>query len=1169
MQMCPYELSMEINFPKLEKKILKFWLRNKIFEKSIEQRKRTRNFIFYEGPPTANGKPGIHHVLSRIFKDIICRYKTMRGFKVERKAGWDTHGLPVELEIEKKLGLKNKKDIEKYGIDKFNKKCKASVWQYKKEWEGLTKRIGFWLDTENAYITYNNNYIESVWWILKKIYQKGLLYKDYKIVPHCPRCGTSLSSHEVAQGYKTVKENSIYIKFPVQNKPNTYFLVWTTTPWTLPANVALAIGKEITYTKVLIKNRNEIFILAKERLKILGEKYEILEEMKGKELKGAAYEKLYESSLTVLNGETVKLKNNNFKVYLADFVSIEEGTGIVHIAPAFGEDDMNLGKKESLSMPITVDLDGAIIKGHKIPGEGLFVKAADYYIIEDLKKRNLLFKEENYEHDYPFCWRCSSPLLYYAKESWFINMQKVKEELINNNQKINWIPSHLKEGRFGEWLKEIKDWAISRERYWGTPLPIWQCKKCQKIETIGSLKELLSQKFSNNSYFLFRHGHSLRQVKNVTNCWPERHPFPLTKKGIKEVKNSAQKIKKYKIDLIFSSDLLRTKQTAEIISKETGAKIIFDKRLREYNVGIFNGKNPKLIWNYLIQSKNIILTKPKGGESLLDIRKRLISFIKEVNKKYQDKKIVIVSHEFPLTILESILKGWSLEKTLEYRSKNRESIIKTGSFRKTEFKMLPLDEDGKLDLHRPYVDDIEFYCQKCNSKMKRVPEVIDCWFDSGSMPFAQHHYPFENQKFIDNRVQFPADYIAEAIDQTRGWFYTLLAVSTLLGFGTPYKNVISLGHVLDEKGEKMSKSKGNVVNPWDVIEKYGIDAVRWYFYTINQPGDSKLFSEKDIEESLRKFILTLWNCYVFFETYVSKREISKKPQIPKTQNILDKWVISELNNLILEVTDTLDRYDITSAARLIENFVINDLSLWFIRRSRRRFQKPENKKELHEASITLKYVLIVLIKLTSPFIPFLSEEIYQKIFNFQFSIFKSVHLEDWPKANRKLINNNLEKKMKRVREIVALALGERVKAGIKVRQPLQKLKIKSEKIKINKELINLIKDEVNVKEVVFDFQIKGEVELDTQITPELKEEGIIREIIRNIQEIRKEKRLKPTDKILVYFSGENELNDFLIKNKKIITKEAKIKDLILDENFSAEKTIKVEDKNLKIGIKKI
>jgi isoleucyl-tRNA synthetase len=1141
---------MDLNFPELEKKILKLWKDKGTFEKSVLQRKKAPDFVFYEGPPTANGKPGIHHVLSRVFKDVVCRYKTMQGFRVLRKAGWDTHGLPVELEIEKKLGLKNKKDIEKYGIAKFNQLCKQSVWNYLQDWEKLTERIGFWLDMKNPYITYQNDYMETVWWIIKQLHEKGFLYQGHKVVPYCPRCGTVLSSHEVAQGYKTVEDPAVYVKLKIKdqkfNDGDSYLLVWTTTPWTLPGNAAVAVNPGIVY--VLAEVNGERMVLAKERLNVLNQDYRILREFKGRELLNLRYEPLYNFS---------RPDKESWFVVAGKFVSTEEGTGLVHIAPAFGEEDMAVGKENNLPVLLNVDEDGRFKEEVK-DWQGLFVKEADPLIIGDLKKRGLLFKEERYSHEYPFCWRCKSPLLYYAKQSWFMNMQKVKKDLISNNKKINWVPSHLKEGRFGEWLKDVKDWAFSRERYWGTPLPVWRCGGCGSMEVIGSRKDLMEKNFSKNKYFIFRHGHSLRNAKDIVASWPEKFHSPLTEKGKKDVERTAKGLKK--VDLIFSSDLLRTKQTSQIISRVTGAKIIFDERLRELDMGDLNGKPVKEAGKFWDKEQKLsrmdyylrrFEVKAPGGEDWLDAKKRIYGFLKEINEKYQNKTIVIVSHELPLTMLESSIKGFSLRETINYREKSK---IKTGECRKLDFRILPYDERQEVDLHRPYIDEVKFYCPVCETGlMTRSPEVIDCWFDSGSMPFAQHHYPFEG------KIQLPADYISEAIDQTRGWFYTLLAISTLLGKGPCYKNVISLGHVLDEKEEKMSKSKGNIVDPWYIVEKYGADAARWYFYTVNQPGEPKLFSEKDVDLTLKKFILTFWNSFQFFQTYKEDAPARKKNAKArfKAGNLLDEWIVSRLNETVEEATGRLDGYDVTGAGRTIESFIINDLSLWYIRRSRRRFA---------EAAPTLQLVLSTLSRLTAPFVPFLSEEIYRETKNSGGKTKNSVHLEDWPKTDKKLINKKLNREMEKVREMVALSLAERAKAGIKVRQPLRELEIPQ---KINKKLLDLIKEEVNVKRVVFGQSLK----LDTEITPELREEGQLREIIRHIQEMRKRAGLMPKDVISVNYWTEGRLNEILSGNKEFILREAKVKNLNSlkkgEKKFTLEKDFVFDGQNLWLAIKKL
>jgi len=943
-----------MNLPEIEQKILKFWEKRKIFKKTLQKTKKGSRFVFFEGPPTANGMPGIHHVEGRVFKDAIPRFKTMQGFFVDRKAGWDTHGLPVEIQVEKELGLKSKKEVEAYGIEKFNKKCKESVWKHKAEWEKITSRIAFWLDLKNAYVTYENYYIESVWHILKQVWEKGLLYKGSKVVPYCPRCGTALSSHEVAQGYETIKEPSIYFKLPIKAESASYFLVWTTTPWTLPANTAIAVGENITYVKVKIGE--EKFILAKERLEVLNEEYEIESEFLGGALVGREYDPLY----------PMKLDKPGYKAVAADFVTVSDGTGIVHIAPSFGIEDMELGQKEGLPQILTVELDGKVKKGMAIPGEGKFVKDADLDIKADLKKRKFLYKEEIYEHEYPFCWRCATPLIYYAKTSWFIKMSALREKLIVNNEKINWEPAHIKEGRFGEWLKDVKDWNLSRDRFWGTPLPVWECEKCGEFKVIGSVKEL-------------------------------------------------------------------------------------PKKLK--------------------------------------------------------------------------------------------------------------------DLHRPFIDEIFFSCEKCSGLMKRAPVVIDVWFDSGAMPYAQWHYPFENKQKIDFGEAFPADFICEAIDQTRGWFYTLHAISTLLDKGPAYKNVISLGHVLDSKGQKMSKSRGNIVMPMDVIDQFGADCVRWYFYTINSAGDPKLFDIKDVKDKYNRFFGTLYNTLVFYNTYVDKNFKPAKKFRPK--DILDKWIVSLLHSLAGQVTDSMDYYDVVLAARACEKFVDN-LSNWFVRRSRRRFQKPENPAEQNEAAQTLYYVLLNLAKLGAPFIPFLSEEIFQNLKKSKMP--ESVHLCDWPVADKKLINKKLEEKMAWLREIVALALAERAGAGIKVRQPLNQLKVKSLKLKGEKELIELIKDEVNIKEIIFDEVFEAEINLDKKITKELKEEGIVRELVRQIQDMRKQAGLTRKDKIELKLETKNLKLKTIFENwSGFIFKETLSQkfDETKSGKFDLEKDSEIEGTKVKIGIKRI
>jgi isoleucyl-tRNA synthetase len=1147
-----------MDLPKKEKEILRFWKDNNIFQKTLVKTKGKPRFVFYEGPPFANGKPGIHHLLARSFKDAILRYKTMKGFYVERKAGWDTHGLPTEMETEKQLNVKSKKEIEEIGIERFAQECEKNIFSYKSEWEEFTKRIGFWLDLDNPYITCSPEYMESVWWILKQIWGKGFLYEDYKVIPYCPRCGTSLSSHEVAQGYKKTKEPAIYVKFKLKAKDakfkDSYLLVWTTTPWTLPANVAIAINPSFTYYKVKINK--EYLIVAKGRLENSGIEGEIVERFKGENLIGLKYKPLFDIKLA-------KGKKNIYKIVGADFVSLEEGTGLVHIAPAFGEDDMNLGKQEELPVLVTVNEEGKFEKEIK-QWAGKFVKSADPLIIEELKKKNIIFKEEDYIHDYPFCWRCDSPLIYYAKKSWFINMQKVKSDLLANNKKINWIPPHLKEGRFGEWLKEIKDWNLTRERYWGTPLPAWKCSNCNKVELVGSREDLISKKFSTNHYFLMRHGHSVCQEDSMSS-WPEIINCPLDLEGIKQVENSAKFLKDKKIDLVFASNLKRTKQTAEIVSKEIGVKVKYDKRLREIDFGECNGKSKNdYLRNYSV-NEDRFTNPPEKGETYNEVKLRVINFIENLESKYKGKNILIVSHGGPLWFLQSAVKGLTNKEIVDLYS---DLIPRNDEIREIEFKKFPYDKKGNLNFHRPYVDEIKFACSECNSLMERVPEVIDCWFDSGSVPYAQLHYPFENKEKINNNEFFPADFICEGVDQTRGWFYTLLAISTLLGLGISYKNVISHGIVLDAKGRKMSKSKGIIVDPQKVADEFGVDCARFYFYTINSVGEPKRFDFKELGDLSRKFFGTFWNSLRFLSIYSEKKDVSLDIHPEK---LLDKWIVSRLEGLKIKIDENLKLYEIVSAARLFEEFV-DDLSNWYIRRSRGRFQKPKNEKEKEEAVIILNYVLIELVKLLAPFVPFFSEYIYQELPSYKGKE-ESVHLCDYPEANEGLIDIELEKRMKDVRKIIGLALNKRAESGIKVRQPLPSLAIRKKSFKLDqKELIDLIKEEVNVKEIIFD-DLKEEMKLDLNITPKLREEGIIREVLRHIKSMRKKAGYKPRHKILICYSGDKELNEILTRNKDFILKEVEAEKFEFGKKskltFAAEREIKFDQKDLWLAIKKI
>jgi len=1025
------------SFPEMEEQILKFWQKNDVFRKTLDKNKDKERYVFYEGPPTANGEPGIHHVLARAFKDVMPRFKTMQGFLVERKGGWDTHGLPVELQVEKEIGISGKPEIEEYGIAKFNQKCKESVWKYTESWEKLTERMAYWVDMEDAYVTYHAPYIETLWWVFKQIWDKGLLYKDFKIVPYCARCGTPLSSHEVALGYKDVQDLSITAKFKLKGEQDTYLLAWTTTPWTLIGNTALTVGANIDYVK--IEKDGEFLILAKSRLgaygKELGDNYRVLEEFKGEKLVDLEYEPLY----PFWEG---RFEEKGFYIVAEDFVTTEDGSGIVHMA-LYGEDDYQVIKKYNLPRIKHVNEEGKFIEGTgQFEGRYFKEEGLDVEILKELHERGLVFHKEKYEHSYPHCWRCDTELMYFAIDSWYIRMTELRDNLVKNNKEINWYPENVKEGRFGKWLEEIRDWAISRSRYWGTPLPIWECQECEHKVCVGSLKEL---------------------------------------------------------------------------------------------------------------------------------------------EKLSSK--------------------------------------------------LPKNEEAELDLHRPYVDEIKFECEKCGKEMKRVEDVADCWFDSGSMPVAQLHYPFEHEKDFKN--YFPADFICEAVDQTRGWFYTLLAVSTLLFDKTCYKNVICLGHILDAEGQKMSKSKGNVVYPWDVFNKEGADSCRWYMYSASPSGNARNFSAELVEKSLRKFLLTLWNTYSFFVTYASIDSYDPQ-EIEKLDNKLDRWILSALNKLVKDVTDNLENYDIFTATRLIEDFV-DELSNWYVRRSRKRFWKSENDKDKEQAYDTLYHVLVTVAKLLAPFMPFVAEEIFTNLSK----EVESVHLADWPVANKDLIDEKLNQEMTLMRQIVSLGHAVRSEAKLKVRQPLALAQVVS-KESLSAEDLEVVAEELNVKKVEFttemkdvarqvikidagvlgpklgdkvqeliklaregdfklmdrgkvklgDFELeKGEyklgfeakegfavagdkgvvVALDTKLSDDLKAEGYAREVVRYIQDLRKQADYQVDDRISTFvISEDEELKKAFTQFEDYIAKETLSEKLDFENEFEADEMAekKIEGKALKIGVKK-
>ena len=1043
-----------LNFVDREKKVEEFWKENHIFEKSMENRKEGETYTFYDGPPTANGKPHIGHVLTRVIKDMIPRYRTMKGYMVPRKAGWDTHGLPVELEVEKKLGLDGKEQIEEYGMEPFIKQCKESVWKYKGMWEDFSSTVGFWADMEHPYVTYYDDYIESEWWALKEIWNKKLLYKGFKIVPYCPRCGTPLSAQEVSQGYKTVKERSAVVRFKVVGE-DAYFLAWTTTPWTLPSNVALCVNPDETYCKVKAADGYTYYMAEALLDKVLGKlakeegekAYEVLETYKGTDLEYKAYEPLFACA-----GEAAaKQKKKAHFVTCDNYVTMSDGTGIVHIAPAFGEDDSRIGRNYELPFVQFVDGQGNLTK--ETPYAGVFVKKADPMVLTDLDKEGKLFDAPKFEHDYPHCWRCDTPLIYYAGESWFIKMTAVKDDLIRNNHTINWIPESIGKGRFGDWLENVQDWGISRNRYWGTPLNIWQCE-CGHMHSIGSRQELFE------------------------------------------------------------------------------------------------------------------------------------------------------------------MSGDEKAKTVE--------------------------------LHRPYIDEITLTCPECGGEMHRVPEVIDCWFDSGAMPFAQHHYPFENKELFEQ--QFPANFISEAVDQTRGWFYSLLAESTLLFNKAPYKNVIVLGHVQDENGQKMSKSKGNAVDPFDALNKYGADAIRWYFYINSAPWLPNRFHGKAVVEGQRKFMSTLWNTYAFFVLYAdidnfdpTKYELNYD-QLP----VMDKWLLSRLNTTVQAVDNDLANYKIPEAARALQEFV-DEMSNWYVRRSRERFWAKGMEQDKINAYMTLYHALVTIAKTAAPMIPFMTEDIYQNLVR---SVDKdapeSIHLCDFPTVNEAWIDKDLEADMKELLEIVVLGRACRNTANIKNRQPIGTMYVKAEK-KMSEFYTDIIADELNVKEVKFaddvesfisysfkpqlrtvgpkygkllggirqaltdingtaamnelrtngvlkldingnDVELTEEdllietaqtegyvsesdgetsVVLDTNLTPELIEEGFVREIISKIQTMRKEAGFEVMDKIVVYAHGNDKIQDVMKAHEDEIKSEVLADEMVLGETDGYVKEWNINKEAVTMGVKKL
>ncbi len=1157
------------DFPKLEEEILKFWEDNKIFEKSLVQTQNGQPYTFYDGPPFATGLPHYGHILASTIKDLIPRYQTMKGRFVRRRWGWDTHGLPIEEIVERKLGISGKKDIEKLGIAKFNETCRSMVMEYVGEWRKTVRRIARWIDFDNSYKTMDRDYMESVWWAFKQIYDKGLIYEGRRVLLYCPRCETPISNFEVAMdnSYKDVTEEAVTVKFKVRGqgggdrvKENTYILAWTTTPWTLPGNVALAVGKDIEYVQTEIPDNfnpasfglvnfdvpHGNYIYSREAAlkgfsasKLLhqldwlaGMQHVKSKVMKGSDLVGLEYEPLF-----VVEG--IKGAKGSHRVYAADFVTTEDGTGVVHTAVVYGEDDYNLGLKEGL--PVVPMLDEKGIFNEKSPEliRGQYFKQAEKLIKKDLDERGLIFERKGYTHSYPHCWRCGTALFYNAIPAWFMNIQKIKSGLLESNDKqVNWYPEHLKHGRYQKSVEAAPDWNISRNRYWGNPIPVWKCEAGHNT-VVGSIKDL---GLARNTFYFARHGESTKNILGISNAKIETDNFPLTDKGRADAEKVGKELKaKGRIDLIFSSDFLRTKSTAEIIAKQLRVPAVeLDPRLREHNNGIYDNRPVADFYGYL-DEHDIWTEAPKGGETLAQVQERMVEVITEINQKYQGKRILIIGHGDPLKVLLGYY-GSEMEDPNKYTDRVYEVDVSIA------------------DLHRPYIDDVVIKCKECGKDARRVTEIFDSWVEAGSMPFAEYHYPFDQKQVFERR--FPGQFVAEYIAQTRAWFYVMHVIGYNLFGKAPFENVVTTGTILAEDGSKMSKSKNNYPDPWKVIEQYGVDALR--FYLMNSPvmsADNLNFSERELGVVYRKNILILWNVFNYFVTYANEAgyEPDLKFKINNLKFILDQWITAKTQELVNIVTDELDGYNTVRATRAIEDY-INELSTWYLRRSRGR-------KDAHFFG-TMRHCLLTLSKVIAPTMPYMAELIYQNL-NRNPEVL-SAHLAKWPE--KKELNTDqkeLLEKMNLTRTLVELGHSIRKREHIKLRQPLQNASYHSSKGKLNPELEELLADELNVKEIKIlptkniGVQIDPEVIFDTTLTKELKQAGLAAELTRAVQEMRKKLGLKvgqPTK--LGYNTDDKELQAAL---KQLDTKKTYISEIV--EQVGGEE-IEIEGKKIQLNLSK-
>lgn len=1076
-----------------EEATLEFWKEKKIFERSVETPAGGApkdEFVFFDGPPFATGLPHHGHLLPNTIKDVIPRYKSMQGYRVERKWGWDCHGLPVENLIEKELGLKTKKDIEEYGIEKFNEAAKNSVLRYADDWRRIIPRSGRWVDMESDYRTMDWTYTESVWWVWKQLTEKGLVSEGHKAMHLCPRCETTLANFEVNQGYKDITDISVIVEFEVVGKEKTYLLAWTTTPWTLPGNVALAVNPEVEYVEASGEEAGNTYILARARFeKTFGESGKIVREFSGKELIGLAYKPLFDYYAAK---EDLKNKENGWKVYGADFVTTDDGTGIVHIAPAFGDDDMKLGKANSLPFVQHVRTDGSM-KPEVTDFAGLQAKpkddhqSTDVAVIKYLAGKGVLFSKEKIVHSYPHCWRCDTPLLNYAATSWFVEVPKIKEQLLANNQKTTWVPENLRDGRFGNWLEGARDWAVSRSRFWGAPLPVWRCRACEATRTVGSVDEIKAP--IRNRYVVMRHGGAVHNVKNIISARPE-NKHHLTEEGKAEVRKAARHLKG--IDLIVSSDFVRTRETAEMVREELGLPkeaLVFDERLREQDFGVFEGQSVEEYRAAFADVSKKFAEKCEGGESLSDVKRRVGELLFELDRAHEGKTILVVSHEYPIWMLFVAAEGADTRHAATVRGKV-EDFIATGASRELAFRQFPHNRNFEMDLHRPYIDEVALPCE-CGGEMKRVPEVFDCWFESGAMPYGQIHYPFENK----NKFVMPADFIAEGLDQTRGWFYSLMVLSTALFDKPTFKHLVVNGLVLGADGQKMSKRLKNYPELGHVFDRYGADALR--LFLLGTPlvrAEEVAMSEKNIDEVSKKIILRMENALQLYQLGVEENGEMEASNV--SEHALDLWILARLRELGREVSRGLNRYEIDAATRPFFSFV-DDFSTWYLRRSRERL-KSAGDEDTRRALQTTRYVFREFSKLIAPFAPFLAERVFAAVRSADEP--ESVHLCAWPKdLDVHADDEAMIEKMARTRQLVESALALRQKAGMKVRQPLAKLSVPPA---LSDVFADLVTDELNVKKLEVNEKLEAP-ELDTELTDELRREGQLRDLMRLVQDARK------------------------------------------------------------------